>query len=209
MIVKVCGMREADNIRAIDELPTVNWMGFIFYPRSPRHVTDTPSYLPQHSKRVGVFVNAEHFYIDMQIKTFGLNMVQLHGQETPSDIKRLKGILPPHIGIIKTIAISIQTDLAQAEAYEGLADYLLFETKCNGYGGSGKQFDWSVLQSYHGSTPFLLTGGIGPDDAEKVRDFRHPMFAGIDLNSRFETEPAMKDAESIKTFTESLTQNSI
>lgn len=209
MIVKVCGMREASNIREVDNLPTVDWMGFIFYPRSPRHVADKPCYLPQHSKRVGVFVNAENFYIDMQMKLFGLDMVQLHGQETPADIKELRSILPPDTGIIKTIAISTPADLTQAYAYDGVADYLLFETKCSGYGGSGKQFDWSILQDYKGHTPFLLTGGISPDDAPQVRAFHHPLFAGIDLNSRFETAPAIKDAQSIKTFTESIIQTHI
>ena len=84
--------------------------------------------------------------------------------------------------------------------YEGVADYFLFETKTAGYGGSGRQFDWSVLQSYDGTVPFLLSGGIGPGDVNRVCDFSHPMFVGIDLNSRFETATGMKDAALLSQF---------
>ncbi len=202
MIVKVCGMRDAENIRQVDELGTVDWMGFIFFLRSSRHVSEVPTYLPQHSKRVGVFVNASVEDIACRVKTFGFHLIQLHGHETPNDILSLRNALGNNVKVIKMIQISSQEDLAKTQQYEGLVDYFLFETKCQGYGGSGQQFDWDILQHYTGDTPFLITGGIGADDAEKVRAFKHPQWAGIDLNSRFETASAFKDVPKIKDFVE-------
>ncbi|MFS6555267.1 phosphoribosylanthranilate isomerase, partial [Parabacteroides distasonis] len=95
-------------------------------------------------------------------------------------------------------------DIAQYLQYEDCADLLLFDTKCAGMGGSGRHFDWSVLSRYRGTTPFLLSGGIGPGDAGRIAAFRHPMLAGIDLNSRFETAPAVKDAALLREFIEDL-----
>ena len=204
MIVKVCGMRDAGNIKANDEIAAVDWMGFIFYPRSSRYVSDVPAYLPERSKRVGVFVNATSDYILEKVQLFHLDMIQLHGQETPSEIAALSTLLPSGTRIIKMIAISSPADMAIAKTYEDVADYLLFETKCHGYGGSGQQFDWNILQLYNGHTPFILTGGIGPEDAERVKAFSHPRLAGIDINSRFETVPAMKDVQSVRTFAEAI-----
>ena len=204
MIVKVCGMRDADNIRQVDELGMVDWMGFIFYPRSPRHVDEVPAYLPKHSKRVGVFVNASIEDIVSRIETFGFHLVQLHGNETPEDILSLRKAVGNQVEIIKMIQIASTEDLAKARAYEGLVDYFLFETKCKGYGGSGQQFDWDILGHYTGKTPFLITGGIGPDDAERIRTLSPKLstlnFTGIDLNSRFETAPTLKDITLIDKF---------
>ena len=204
MIVKVCGMRDAENIRQLDELGTVDWMGFIFFPRSPRHVSEVPAYLPQHCKRVGVFVNASIEEIVDRIQTFGLHLVQLHGHETPEYISSLRQAISPDAGIIKTIQIASMEDLNKTRQYEGVADHFLFETKCQGYGGSGQQFEWSILQHYKGKTPFLITGGIGAEDAAKVKLFSHPQVVGIDLNSRFEKAPALKDITLIDNFIKQL-----
>lgn len=200
MIVKVCGMRDAVNIRQVDELGMVDWMGFIFFPRSPRHVTTVPDYLPRHCKRVGVFVNAAADDILRRVRDFRLDFVQLHGKETPEDCTQLRSVLGTKVGIIKMIQIASPADLEAATNYEEVSDYFLFETKCDSYGGSGQQFNWAILQHYHGHTPFLITGGIGADDADKVNAFRHPRFLGIDLNSRFETAPALKDVAKLKEF---------
>ena len=108
----------------------------------------------------------------------------------------------PEIKFIKAFGISTAADFAACEAFEGKADLLLFDYKTAGRGGSGKHFDWSLLDAYHGSTPFLLSGGIGPDDAEEISRISHPLFAGVDVNSRFETEPAMKDVEKLRGFVE-------
>ena len=200
MIIKVCGMRNADNIRAIDAVEGVDWMGFIFFGKSSRNVTEVPSYLPVHCQRVGVFVNAEAEDIAQRAEEFRLNLVQLHGHETPDDCQAIRSVLGNEVKIIKMIQISTVEDIEATRPYEGVTDYFLFETKCDSYGGSGQQFDWDILQHYHGRTPFLITGGIGAEGAEKVKAFRHPRFVGIDLNSRFETAPALKDVEKVKAF---------
>ena len=203
MIVKVCGMRDADNIREVESLDEFAILiGFIFYPQSPRYVDKVPDYLPERCNRVGVFVDADIMDIKRHIAEYVLDFVQLHGNESPEFCERLLNDdeVPSYLGIIKTIQVSTVDDLKQAEAYEGVVAYFLFETKCDSHGGSGKQFDWSVLQHYNGNTHFLITGGIGPEDAEKVRAFKHPKFVGIDLNSRFETSPAMKSVEKLRKF---------
>ena len=206
MIIKVCGMRDADNIRQIDELGCVDWMGFIFYPPSSRNVEQVPEYLPKHCKRVGVFVNASIEDIALRAQEFQLDFVQLHGHESPGFCKSLHGMLHrltlnKAVGIIKMIQIPLTgNDKYVLGSYPDFVDYFLFETKCQGYGGSGQQFDWDILQHYTGKTPFLITGGIGAEDAEKVKAFHHPQFVGIDLNSRFEVTPALKDVTRIKNF---------
>ena len=194
MIVKVCGMRDAQNIRDVENLG-VDWIGMIFWPQSKRFVTEVPSYLPKHQKRVGVFVDAPLEDIRQHISDYQLNIIQLHGQESPDYVKALK----PHT-TIKAFNIAKADDLVQTEQYEGIADYFLFDTKGQMVGGNGQKFDWSVLTAYHGKTPFLLSGGIGLDDAESINSFHHPNCIGIDLNSRFEVSPAFKDIDKLKTF---------
>ena len=204
MIIKVCGMREPENIRQVDELGKVDWMGFIFYPPSSRHVSEVPDYLPKHSKRVGVFVNATHEEIQRRQEAFGFDIIQLHGNESPDFCKELHHHLKAGTQLIKMIAITSPEDLEKTHPYEGIVDYFLFETQCSGYGGSGQQFDWNILQHYTGKTPFLITGGIGPEDAERIKTVNCQLstvnFIGIDLNSRFETAPALKDITLIDQF---------
>ena len=198
MIIKVCGMRDAGNIRQLEQLG-IDWMGLIFWPRSKRYVSEVPSYLPRQIKRVGVFVDAGLEEIRQHVKDYRLDLIQLHGNEQPSLAKALKP-LP----VIKAFNIATAEDLKQTEAYEGIADYFLFDTKGKVVGGNGEKFDWSVLNAYQGSTPFLLSGGIGPDDAEAVRYFHHPHCIGIDLNSRFEQAPALKDITRLSKFIKQL-----
>lgn len=194
MIVKVCGMRDAQNIRDVEKLG-VDWIGMIFWSQSKRFVAEVPSYLPKHQKRVGVFVDAPLEDIRQHISDYQLNIIQLHGQESPDYVKALK----PHT-TIKAFNIAKADDLVQTEQYEGIADYFLFDTKGLMVGGNGQKFDWSVLTAYHGKTPFLLSGGIGLDDAESIGSFHHPCCIGIDLNSRFEISPALKDIDKLRTF---------
>lgn len=202
-IIKVCGMREAENIREV-EASGVDWMGFIFWPKSSRYVSEVPSYLPTKCKRVGVFVDASIGDVMSQTEAFGLDLIQLHGQESPSYITQLRPHLPAQIQIIKALNIATISDLEAAKRYEGVVDYLLFDTKGKCVGGNGEKFDWSVLDDYAGSTLFLLSGGIGPDDAERVKAFHHPKCIGIDLNSKFELSPALKDATKLQSFLSSL-----
>ena len=153
--------------------------------------------MPSSSLRVGVFVNSETEYILYKVREFGLNLVQLHGNESPEQCRAIRS---KGIDIIK--AFSLKTDNADTitEPYDGLCRYYLFDTPCAAYGGSGKTFDWTLTQSYHGKTPFLLSGGIRPGSLEQISSFRHPSFAGIDINSGFETAPGMKDTEAIYEF---------
>lgn len=194
MMTKVCGMRDAQNIRDVESLG-VDWIGMIFWPKSKRYVAEVPSYLPENLKKVGVFVDSTLDDILQHISDYQLDIIQLHGQESPDFAKALK----PHT-IIKAFNIEKADDLLQTEKYEGIADYFLFDTKGKMVGGNGQKFDWSVLTAYQGKTPFLLSGGIGPEDAESVRSFHHPRCIGIDLNSRFESEPGFKDINQLKTF---------
>ena len=195
-------MRDAENIRAVNQIGP-DWMGFICWPRSSRHVTERPSYLPQCT-RVGVFVDAELDYIQEMVGLLGLRRIQLHGSESPERCREISQVTG--LPITKAISVLTSGDIQRASVYEGIADYLLFDTKCKCVGGSGEQFDWDILQSYQGNTPFILAGGIGPGDEPRVQAFSHPAFAGIDLNSRFEISPALKDTTLLNSFISKIRQ---
>lgn len=197
-IIKVCGMRDADNIREVEAL-AIDLMGFIFWSGSKRYISEPPAYLPTGCKRVGVFVDEDIETVRRIADEYALDYIQLHGRESREYCAQLQGYR-----LIKAINVTDGGDVAQTAPYEGLADYFLFDTKGKCVGGNGEKFDWSVLSSYRGETPFLLSGGIGPDDAERVKAFRHPKCVGIDLNSRFEISPAVKDINKLKTFLQSL-----
>ena len=155
-------------------------------------------------KFVGVFVDDMPQNIVTTVYNYHLSYVQLHGDESPVMIDNLRRTLVPdivpQIKIIKAISVSSAEDLKRCEPYEAHVDLFLFDTKCKGYGGSGQKYDWSVLEAYTGQMPFLLSGGIGPDDADRLRDFHHPQCVGIDLNSKFETAPGMKDINLLQNF---------
>lgn len=227
LLIKVCGMRDTDNIHQVAQLD-IDLMGFVFYPQSPRFVkmiSSNAGVIPDYSEerlryanadtqptatnanepqRVGVFVDEMPQTIVTRIYNHRLQYVQLHGEESPTMIDNLKRTLIPDIApdikVIKALNVASREDVARYKDYEGVVDLFLFDTRCPTMGGSGKQFDWDVLGAYNGHTPFLLSGGIGPDDAYRVRQFDHPMLAGIDLNSRFETEPGRKDVERLGAF---------
>ena len=187
-------MRDADNIREVDALG-IDMMGFIFWPKSSRYVSERPAYLPQRARRVGVFVDEDVEQVRRTAADYALDYIQLHGAERPAYVGQLR-----EWRIIKAFNIATVHDFAQTKPYEGLVDYFLFDAKGKSVGGNGEKFDWDVLQAYAGGTPFLLSGGIGPDDAERVKAFHHPQCVGIDLNSRFEKEPGLKDIIKLKTF---------
>ena len=191
-------MRDADNIREVEMLG-IDMMGFIFWPKSSRCVSQRPDYLPKHVKRVGVFVDEDPEQVKQLAADYGLDYIQLHGQESPAYIFQLGGL-----HIIKAFNIATVEDLQQTQPYEGLVDYFLFDTKGKSVGGNGEKFNWDVLDAYQGSTHFLLSGGIGPDDAANVKAFHHPKCIGIDLNSRFEVTPGLKDINKLKRFLEQL-----
>lgn len=203
MKIKVCGMKHPDNIRDLGTLP-IDFMGMIFYEKSPRYVDkltlEDLNLLPQYIERVGVFVNAEIDLIIEKVNQYSLHFIQLHGNESPEFCKELNRTLP----IIKAFSISDVMDIEQTKAYDGLQGYFLFDTKTPQYGGSGQKFDWAILDSYTGHTPFLLSGGISIDDATEIRKIKHPQFYGIDLNSKFEKEPGLKDIELLQQFIKEL-----
>lgn len=206
-------MRDADNIRDISALG-VDMIGLIFYPPSPRYVQQfssgagiIPDYAPDMGKtplRVGGFVDDMPQNIVTRVYNYKLDYIQLHGNEPRETLENLRATIDPDIKpkikIIKAISVSSAEDIKKYKEYVGAADLFLFDTKCKTVGGSGEQFDWQVLQAYDGDVPFLLSGGIGPDDAERVKNFHHPKCIGIDLNSKFEIEPALKDVEKLKQF---------
>ena len=204
MIIKVCGMREPDNIRAVEALG-VDWMGFVFYHKSARYAGPRPEYLPRQAKRIGVFVNENRETIIQRLQLYRLDGVQLHGSESPRIVENLKLKLPDTI-VIKAFPVSDAFDIAATEAYDGLCDYFLFDAKCEGHGGSGTRFDWELLTHYKGSTPFLLSGGIGPDALPALQGLGLPQWAGVDLNSRFESAPGLKDPALLEPFIQSVRQ---
>ena len=205
MMVKVCGMRDADNIRAAEQLG-VDMMGFIFWPRSSRHVSRQPEYLPSHCKRVGVFVNEDIDTVRQTARDYALDYIQLHGQESPEYVCQLLNSQLSGCKVIKAFNVSHACDFIQTEAYAALADLFLFDTKGKSAGGNGEKFDWRILADYNGDTPFLLSGGIGPDDASLVKEISHPKCLGVDLNSRFEVAAGIKDINKLQSFIKRLRQ---
>ena len=218
MVIKVCGMRDAQNIREVSQLG-VDMIGMIFYPKSPRYVEMQSSHagiIPDYVKediniksakspaRVGVFVDDMVQNIVTRVVNYHLDYVQLHGNEPREMCENLRLTLDPDIRpgikIIKAISVSDASDIQKYKEYVGAVDFFLFDTKCKTVGGSGQQFDWQVLEQYDGEVPFLLSGGIGPEDASRLHAFHHPKCIGIDLNSRFEIEPGVKDVEKLKGF---------
>ena len=208
MIIKVCGMRDAENIREIERLG-IDMMGFIFWPKSSRYVSERPAYLPTNCKRVGVFVDEDIEQVKRTADEYQLDMIQLHGSESPDYICDLRADVSSP-AIIKAFNIATKEDFETTKPYEGIVDYFLFDTKGPSVGGNGAKFDWTVLADYVGETPFLLSGGIGPDDAEVLTSHLSPLTSkkciGIDLNSRFELAPGMKDVSALRKFLNELNQ---
>ena len=200
-LVKVCGLTEGDNIRAVESLG-VDLTGFIFYPRSPRCVRGVPTYLPARAGRVGVFVDASFEEILSRRDEFGLEYVQLHGSESPALCRRLRDA---GLRVIKAFGVGPDgSGLPDASSeYGDACDLFLFDTRTEARGGSGKSFDWSVLERYAGPVPFLLSGGIGPDSVEELKKIDNKYFIGVDLNSRFESEPGVKDVDLLSVFLQS------
>ncbi len=206
MITKVCGMCHAENIQAVAETG-IQWMGFIFYALSPRCLLRDPEEAERvrqlitaeafRPKRVGVFVNQSQEEIMELAQRYQLDYLQLHGNESPDCCYALH---KRGYALIKAFSITTAEELAHTADYADRVDYFLFDTKCVGYGGSGQRFDWSLLQSYQGETPFLLSGGIRPEMATDLQAFRHPRWAGIDLNSGFESAPGVKSTEALRNF---------
>lgn len=198
--IKVCGMRSPENIRRIETLD-IDYIGFIFYQGSPRCVSGGDESLHAirlcTKRKVGVFVNEALDSMLEKADLYRLDVLQLHGDESPETCMALR---QSGYCVIKAFSVASVEDFVQIERYADCIDYVLFDTKCAGYGGSGKRFDWSLLESYTGHAPFLLSGGLTPDSLHDICLLEHTRFAGIDLNSGFEIAPAIKDVEKLEKF---------
>jgi len=201
MKLKVCGMKDVDNLKAVAEFQP-DYFGFIFYEKSPRAFTLQNLPELQNIKRVGVFVNAEIDFIVNKQEQLAINVIQLHGDESKAYISDLKAKLPAEIQFFKALSMATAKDFDMTERYDDLIDAFVLDTKTPLKGGSGQKFNWQLLEHYNAERPFLLSGGIAPEDAHRIKDIyqRHPKMIGVDINSRFEINPGLKSVEDINTF---------
>ncbi|MDR0710935.1 MAG: phosphoribosylanthranilate isomerase [Prevotellaceae bacterium] len=204
MKIKVCGMKEARNIAEIAQLQP-DYMGFIFYDRSPRFAEELPpealEVLSPKTQRVGVFVNATREYIRRQAARYRLDLLQLHGDETPAECAYLK---QSGYNIIKAFGIQSAADIEAMRSYEEMCSYFLLDTKTAQRGGSGEKFDYRLLANNHSKTPFFLSGGIAPEDAVSLTALQLPCCKAIDINSRFELLPGVKNVVEVGKFIEAI-----
>ncbi|MDC0357404.1 phosphoribosylanthranilate isomerase [Oligoflexia bacterium] len=209
MKLKVCGMRSPENIAAVAMLAP-DYMGFIFYERSKRFVgeefnADALQAIAPNIKKVGVFVNATTEYVLDAAERFTLDAVQLHGDEEPSacaDIKQHH----PDLLLLKAFGVDDAFAFETLTAYQASCDLFLFDTKTDEFGGSGRHFNWQLLTAYPLAIPFFLSGGLGLDDIQNIKNLRDklPYLAGVDLNSKVEVEPGLKSIELVKACIEAL-----
>ncbi len=197
MKIKVCGMKFPDNTAAVAALQP-DYVGFIFYPHSPRFVGYVPNEelteLRLPAKKVGVFVDKDFSTIKSIIQKYHLDVVQLHGSESAETCAALRQT----VEVIKAFGVDENFDFQLLKAYENMVDYFLFDTKTLVYGGSGKSFDWHVLENYTLNVPFFISGGLSNENISSVLQFEHPAFYGLDLNSRFEDEPGLKNIKKLE-----------
>lgn len=209
MRVKVCGMTQIEQVRQLDEMG-VDFAGFIFYPKSPRYVARhlRGEKLKKEKLRlgkVGVFVNATYEELMKNVDEYGLDMVQLHGDETARFCDRVAN----YISVVKVFRMGENDPIDWiAKPFEDSCDMFLFDTEGAGYGGTGKKFNWDVLKNSSLNKLFFLSGGIQPDDTEKLKSFAQETVAkklfSVDINSKFETSAGVKDLKKIKEFVEKL-----
>lgn len=206
MRIKVCGMTNTEQVMQLDDLG-VEFAGFIFYPKSPRYVfrhmprPEIKKIKGQHINKVGVFVNAPVDELLQTVDDCGLHLVQLHGDETPKYCEKVAD----YVGVIKAFRLREDDQvLWKVKDYQDIADMFLFDTDGTGYGGTGKKFNWSMLQGLNINKPFFLSGGIGPDDEEAIASFSKDTVAkdlfSLDVNSKFETIPGLKDMQAVAKF---------
>ena len=206
MIIKVCGMRDSENIRQLAKL-NVDYMGFIFYPLSKRFVgipdKNVLTSLPASIKKTGVFVDTNIEVIADKVSYYQLDAVQLHGAEPPEFCRSLSSILQNEqrgkkIELIKAFGLFSEFNFNDLNAYQDEVDYFLFDTKTSYHGGSGITFDWNILKEYAGQKPYFLSGGLSAKNMAGIIDFADRRLYGVDLNSRFETETGIKDISKLE-----------
>jgi phosphoribosylanthranilate isomerase len=208
MRVKVCGMTQLEEVERLAEMG-VTFGGFIFYPKSPRYVfkniTTTQIRKLNNINKVGVFVNASVEEVLHMVDECRLHMVQLHGDETPKYCEKIAD----YVSVVKAFRLSDNDNVDwMIHPYMEMCDMFMFDTMGAGYGGTGKKFDWTILKNSSIGKPFFLSGGIEPGDEERLRQFEEEPVAkalfAIDINSRFELSPGMKDLKKIRTFVNKL-----
>ena len=197
--LKICGMKYAENILQTSEL-LPDFMGFIFWKKSSRYFDGEIPELPESVQKVGVFVNESLKNVLAAVQKHGLDIVQLHGNESVVYCFELK---KQNIKIIKVFSVENDFDFDHLKPFESFVDYFLFDTKGELPGGNGTTFNWEILKNYNSDKPFFLSGGIGIDQIENIKKLNLPIFA-IDINSKFETAPGLKNTELIKQFTTQL-----
>ncbi|WP_372751583.1 bifunctional phosphoribosylanthranilate isomerase/tryptophan synthase subunit beta [Labilibaculum sp.] len=205
MKIKVCGLRDKNNLKDLSVLP-LDYMGFIFYSKSARFVGDDfdaeiMKMIPSQIRKVGVFVNETVPRVLELANKYQLDVVQLHGDESP---KMCKTIQDSGFEVFKAFQLNEDFQFEQLDKYHKTCDHFLFDTKSAAYGGSGKKFNWQILEKYKGETDFFLSGGIGMEDVEAVKAFQHPQLYGLDVNSGFEESPAVKNVVLVKEFLKSV-----
>ena len=191
-------MKHRDNLMGLVALQP-DFIGFIFYPKSPRYMVDILSQddlalMPKTIKKVGVFVNEDISVVRNQARKFDLQLLQLHGKESPEYCMELK----KEFGVIKAFSMSEEFDFGTLDQHEGKVDYFLFDTKTPLYGGSGVHFNWNILKKFKSETPFFLSGGIGVEDIERITQLELKGLFALDVNSRVEIEPGLKNLELVK-----------
>ena len=194
--LKVCGMRDPENIREVAALRP-DYMGFIFYEKSPRYVGPdfTMPTLPVTVKLVGVFVNHDLDHIVSMVRQHGLDVVQLHGHEPVSMVEELRSL---GIRTFKVFSVDESFDFSVIEPFEKYADYFVFDTKGQHYGGNARRFDWSLLRKYNQRVPFLLSGGLNSENIGEIGQLKGMNLHALDINSGVEISPAVKDPVKVK-----------
>jgi phosphoribosylanthranilate isomerase len=206
MEIKVCGMREVGNIQSLISEVKPDWTGLIFYPKSPRYVTGDKAidFNKVEVKKVGVFVNETEIEILRKVKLFGLSAIQLHGNESAEFAERLSQNTEAEIW--KVVSVKEEIDWKNLRAYLPFVDKFLFDTATAAHGGSGEKFDWSILETYPFDKSFLLSGGLDEESVGEILNLKRqiPQLSGVDLNSKFEDAPGLKNIEKLKKFKEKL-----
>lgn len=206
--LKVCGMNK--NTREVAALKP-DYLGFIFWEPSKRHFEGKMPSIPHSVKKVGVFVDATIQDIADKVKTYGLLLVQLHGKESPGFCDELKTKIP-QLKIIKVFSIKDNFNFDQLKHFEDVCDYYMFDTKGKLPGGNGYAFNWEVLKNYPSIKPYFLSGGIGLEEIDSIKEFMKRPEAHychvIDVNSKFEIEPGLKNIEKLKKFKKVLSTES-
>lgn len=210
MKIKVCGITRLEQLIELDRIG-IDYAGFIFYSQSSRYVLDKLKSLDVRTaglkiEKVGVFVNASEEDIMTLVTLYGLDLVQLHGDETPAFCNHISS----HVKVMKAFHLTKRNEENidwMIKPYEEVCDYYLFDTRIAGkYGGSGEKFDWSVLAQNKINKPFFLSGGISLEDAETISTFKHPFLFALDINSKFETTAGVKNMEQVRQFRELITK---